>query len=379
MNTADERLRAAARDAARIFPTGEELPPLRLPDLASGHRRTRVRAAMGGIGRSRTLVSPLAAAAAVAVIAVVAALVAPGAQPGQRAGSSGILGGGRGPGVKLTDEQIGVLTATTKGPWMAYALADNATQAVIERCMHAHGLVYYPFFQRTAEAATMATLVPGVPGTGIGLAARQANGYGFYSKGVRHATHPGAEDRPGKEDKYIASLPAAERQRYLLTFRGPLWRRVGGCLAAARRQVYGSRANFALMVSGWTELQAQLNRAVRADPAFPAVIHKWSVCMAAHGYEYAGPDNLWNRLGLRIYDTPTPAHRALEIRTAVQDYRCSQAVRLIATIRALQAHHARYVSKALAGKIARLTQVFAHALKEARRLHVPGSHVTSRH
>ena len=363
MNTADKRLRAAARDAARMFPTDGELPPLHLPELANGHPGARVRAAINGIGRARAWLSPLAAAAAVAAIAAVAALVGPGAQPSPRSGSSGVLGGGGGPGVKLTREQIGVLTATSKRPWVTYALAENATQTVIERCMRAQGLVYYPFFQRTADAATMATEVPGVPGAAIGLAARQADGYGFYSKGVRHARHLGAQSRPDKEDKYIASLPAKAKQRYLPAFWGSHDPMVtvkipgegteqigsGGCLAAARRQVYGSLANFLFAVSGWTGIQGQLNRAVHADPAFPAVIAKWSTCMAAHGYNYPGPDNLWNRLGPRTYEKPTPARHALEIRTAVQDYKCSQAVRLIPTIRTLQTKHARYVSNALAG------------------------------
>jgi hypothetical protein len=369
MNTAEERLRAAARDAAHIFPADGELPPLRLPDLATGHRRARVRAAIGGIGRTRAWLSPLAAAAAVAAVAVVAALVAPGDQPSQGPGNSGVLGGGGGPGVKLTRAQIALLTATKRADWVTYALADNATQTLIERCMHAKGLAFYPFFERPAEAATMATEVLEVPNASIGLAARQADGYGFYSRAVREAAHPTPQDQPDRETKYVLSLPAKTRQRYSAT--------ADGCLAAARRQVYGSRANYFHVVGGWTEMQAQLNRAVRADPAFPAVIARWSACMAAHGYNYPSPENLYNRLATRI--GTAPADHALEIRTAVQDYRCSQAVRLIATIRALQASHARYVSKALAGKIARLTHVFAHALKVARRLHVAGSQMTSRH
>jgi hypothetical protein len=379
MNTADERLLAAARDAAHIFPTGDELPPLRLPDLASGHRRGRVRAAMSGIGRARAWLSPLAAAAAVAAVAVVAALIAPGAQPR----SSGVLGrSDGGPGVKLTGAEIAVLTATKRADWVTYALGHNAAETVTERCMHAQGLAYYPFFERAADATTMAAQVLGVPLASIGLAARQADGYGFYSRAVREAAHPTAQDQPGREGKYAASLPAKARQRYLLAFGGPLSQMVtvtvpgegtvqiatGGCLAAARRQVYGSLTNFVLATTGWTGIQSQLNRAVQADPAFPAVIAKWSACMAAHGYKYPSPENLYNRLATRI--GTAPADHALEIRTAVQDYRCSQAVRLIHTIRALQANHARYVSKALARNVARITQIFAHALKAARRLHV---------
>src|SRR5262249_59574275 len=66
MNTADERLRSAACDAARIFPTDGELPPLRLPDPASLHGRARLRPNIGSSGRSRTWLSLLAAAAGVA-------------------------------------------------------------------------------------------------------------------------------------------------------------------------------------------------------------------------------------------------------------------------------------------------------------------------
>jgi hypothetical protein len=66
------------------------------------------------------------------------------------------------------------------------------------------------------------------------------------------------------------------------------------------------------------------------------------------------------------------ANRALEIRTAVQDYRCAQTVKLVATIKALQTRHARYVSKAIARKVARIIDVFAPALNEARRMHVTG-------
>jgi hypothetical protein len=358
MNIADERLQAAAREAARVFPAGGELPPLRLPETAGGQRRTRVQA-MSGTGRNRTWLSPLAAAAAVAAVAVAAVLVAPGRQSGPQANGSGILGGNGGaPGVKLTPPQIAVLTGGTKRTWVIYALADNATQKAMERCMHARGLVYQPFYERTAEAATMATLVLGVPGAAFSLAARETRGYGFYAHGVRRAKHPNAGHRPGN------SRPPKTRQRYALA--------AGRCSAAARRLVYGSQSDFRLIATGWTQLQAQLNTAVQADPAFPAAIAKWAACMTAHGYNYPSPDNLWNRLSARVSDTPTAANRALEIRTAVQDYRCAQAVKLVTTIKALQTRHARYVSKAIARNVTRIIHVFAHALKEAKRLHVTG-------
>ncbi len=346
MNIADDRLRAAAREAARVFPAGGELPPLRLPETAGGQRRSRARAAMNGIGRNRTWLPPLAAAAAVAAVAVAAVLVAPGPQSGPQATGSGVLGGhGNGPGVKLTPPQIAVLTGGTKRTWVIYALADNASQKAMERCMHARGLVFYPFYERTAEAATMATLVLGVPGAAFSLAARETRGYGFYAHGVRHAEHPNGGDRPGREDKYVLSLPPEKRHQYALAGRR--------CTAAARQLVYGSQADFRLIATGWTQVQAQLNTAVRADPAFPAAIARWAACMTTHGYNYPSPDNLWNRLSARVYDKPTAANRALEIRTAVQDYRCAHAVKLVTTIKALQTSHARHVSRAIARKVGR--------------------------
>src|SRR5262249_2865447 len=157
--------------------------------------------------------------AAVAAIAVVAAVVGPGAQPSPRPGSSGVLGGG--PGVKLTRAQIGVLAGTKRADWVTSALGHNAAQTLTERCMRVHGLAFYPFFYRTGEAATMATLVPGVPLASIGLAARHADGYGFYSRAVREAAHPTPQDQPDRETKYVASLPATAKQRYLLALSGP--------------------------------------------------------------------------------------------------------------------------------------------------------------
>jgi hypothetical protein len=287
--------------------------------------------------------------------------------------------------VKLTGPQIAVLT-DAKGADVTYALAHNATETLIEQCMHARSLTYYPSFDSAADTTTLAPIVPGVPQASIGLTARQADGYGFYTEAVQRAAHPGAENQPDVEDKYVASLTADVRQRYLLALRGPLSQTVsvtipgagtaqieaGGCVAGARRQVYGSLANFILATTGWSQMTGQLYSAVQADPGFSAVIAKWSVCMAAHGYKYPSPEDLWNRLGIRIDRRPAPAYRALEVRTAVQDYECSLTVKLIPTIKALQVNHARYMSKGLAGNVARITQIFARALKAARALHVSG-------
>ena len=75
MNSADERLRAAARDAMGIFPPDGDLPPLRLPDPTGGYRRAGIRAAMTRGGRARIWLAPIAAAAAVALVIAGAAVL----------------------------------------------------------------------------------------------------------------------------------------------------------------------------------------------------------------------------------------------------------------------------------------------------------------
>jgi hypothetical protein len=68
MNSADERLRAASRDAVSIFPPDGDLPPLRLPEPTGGYRRAGGRAALSRVGRARVWAAPIAAAAAVALV-----------------------------------------------------------------------------------------------------------------------------------------------------------------------------------------------------------------------------------------------------------------------------------------------------------------------
>jgi hypothetical protein len=75
MNTADERLRAAARTAQDIFPPGGELPPLRLPAPPRDPRDAARRHTHAGTGHLRAWLAPLAAAAA--VMAVIAGVVLP--------------------------------------------------------------------------------------------------------------------------------------------------------------------------------------------------------------------------------------------------------------------------------------------------------------
>jgi hypothetical protein len=88
MNSADERLRAAARDAMRVFPPDGDLPSLRLPDLTADSHRARAGAAMRRAGRARAWLTPIAAAAAVSVVIAGAVVAHHSANSPARTGSA---------------------------------------------------------------------------------------------------------------------------------------------------------------------------------------------------------------------------------------------------------------------------------------------------
>jgi hypothetical protein len=272
------------------------------------------------------------------------------------------------------------LVTSSGGTAAANAEVNNAFELLVQRCMRAKSLVYYPLILTAAQELNGIGLT-GVPQSPIGLAARQANGYGFYSRAVHGGANLG-EGAASREQAYANS----QSHSYILALLGPENQRIswslpggdsgssqtGGCRGAAERRVYGSVANRVVATVGLDDLTAQLQAAVSSDPASTAVIARWSACMARRGYKYATPEVLWNRLAGRIDAAPTPALRNLEIKTSVADYECSVAVRLVPTIRALQVSHSRYMSKALIGELARINQILARALKVAKALHVTG-------
>ena len=330
--------------------------------------------------RRRRLRSIGTPGASVSAIAVVVGLVASGALP------FGVGSGTVSPTqatVRLSNAEVGVLTNAGGTP-RAVAAANNAVQVVVKRCMAAKGLKFYPNFQAPVVPVFSGHRISyhgypglaGVPQAPIGLAAREAHGYGFYDQAVGIIKPP--DGGKSKEERYADSAG----KKYVLALDGPESDRVsvkwldmstsaGGCMGMAERRVYGSISDYVLATTGSSVLTGEWLSAITADPAFAMVVGRWSACMAGRGFTYSSPEDLWNSLASQI-DTHHPrlALRRLEIRTAVADYRCAQSVRLLPRIMALQDHHARYYSKALAPHLARLVRVDARALRVARALHV---------
>lgn len=315
-----------------------------------------------------------APAASVSAAVVVAGLVASGAVP---------LGAGAPsaqPTVRLKAAETAELI-NTAAVTHAAAKVNNALEVLIQRCMATKGFTYHP--------PSMSPVKPGYPGLGypglagvpqatIGLAERRIDGYGFQSggagTGMGSGVHKHAVGPPPKG--YIHALGGASTDRVhfamLDGMRGSI--SSGGCEGEAKRRLYGSVVNWFLATSGHDELTAILLSAVSTDPAFAAVVGRWSSCMASRGYAYSSPEDLWNSLATQLDRKHTPALRNLEIRVALADYKCAKSVALLSTVHALQARHARYFPKAYAGDLAKMTRLDARALRIAKtlHLHVPG-------
>ncbi len=266
--------------------------------------------------RLRRLGAP---AASLGAIVLVAGLVASGAVPLGVGSNAGIASQAT---VRMTDAEVAVLTNSGRNP-RALAQINNAVEVLVQRCMKSRGFKYEKYAKTAGQ-------------------------------------------------KYFLALEGSAKDRVSFTFPGGETGSVsgGGCAGVAKRRIYGSVLNYVLATNGSSDLTAYLLDAVTADPAFSAVVSRWSSCMAGRGFNYSTPENLWNTLAERIDRNRTPAMRNLEIRTSVADYRCAGSVALIPTVRALQAHHARYYSMALAGYLAKLTRIEARALKVAKALHL---------
>jgi hypothetical protein len=286
---------------------------------------------------------------------------------------------------KLTSAELFVLS---NGGLTGAAAAEvnNAVEMLTQHCMQAKGLVYYPNIVTAEEMTSPGPSIAGVPQAYFSLAVREADGYGRYTRAVQALAAPSGGQETGKEDQYVASLPQRVQDAYMIALQGPESSRVtvtlpggvtstcpsGGCQGIAQRRIYGSETNYILAVTGASILNGILLNSVTADPAFGTVVSDWSACMEKRGYNYDSPRILWNTLARQIAEAPTPAMRELEIKTAVADYKCSAAVKLLPTVRALQEQHAGQLSGPLLSNLISITQIEATALKNAKSLHLNG-------
>jgi hypothetical protein len=191
--------------------------------------------------------------------------------------------------------------ATMRQSWALF----GAQQTLVQRCMAEQGLRYLVADPGPEPSAGLTTA--DVAGTDA------PPSYGVTVREQAAQTPP--------EDQYVASLPPAQRQRYLAALDGPPSGRgtvtlpsglsatygTGGCLAQARSALYGSTVAAVRDSLVPQDLDQSLGRYLSRDRTYQSALAAWQRCMVARGLHTSSPAaliaSLQSTAGTRISTT----------------------------------------------------------------------------
>jgi hypothetical protein len=263
------------------------------------------------------------------------------------------------------------------------ALLYLTEEKLVARCMGNKGFRYSATPIPTSELREAST--PRWYGNDDEVVARQ-QGYGVSSG--RRATALGVADRAQDPNaRLVQRLPPADQQRYTEALFGrvqdyqqvalPNGKRmsvsVSGCVADARRQLYGDVREYLRLTHVVTNLGAEVYRLVVADSRYLHALDAWRGCMRQRGYGYDSPGAAVEAIGALAGASAASraAARGTEVRVAVADARCAARSRLVAVANELDRKYDARVAHEQAGAILALQRLRAAALERAKAL-IPG-------
>jgi hypothetical protein len=263
-----------------------------------------------------------------AVVAVVAAVTTGCTQGTGAPGSTRPApnDGTRSPGRDLTDaEQI---------------VVDRAEQLLVKKCMERKGFRYWV-------------------GPIAGLADRRGNGYVLddvawakrygYGRELAEKARKAQENDPNHP--YANGLPEAERIRYSLALEGGPSTGVlsvelpgggtigtprGGCLAAAKGELYGDFPTWFRADKTVSNLTPLYVPDLVKDKRFVHAVAAWSACMREAGHRYADPPELREKRSELTKGLSAAQTRTTEVELAVAEATCATETSLGDTARALE-------------------------------------------
>ncbi|MGO1055467.1 hypothetical protein [Crossiella sp. CA198] len=294
----------------------------------------------------------LAATAAGAVLAVVLMAGRPSGRPA------------------LADPAFELITRTGAYHRQQHILS-TAEERLVAACMSARGHHYpvadQPFTDRTDEERT------------LGTERRRDQGYGLSPGALGPAPRSAV-------DQHADSLPEPTRTAYTTALLGPDDQRRAvrlpgggqadfasqGCVAEARRNLFGDLMTWARVAHVPEAYGNRLARELPRHPFFRAAVEQWRTCMAGRGHPFNGLDEPREHLARRYAaEGPGEALRQQEITLALTDADCAHAAgvhqRGLAAQRELAATSLSTEDQRTLGE---LTAAWLAAVDRARR--VPG-------
>ncbi|WP_370261151.1 hypothetical protein [Streptomyces sp. V4I8] len=270
------------------------------------------------------------------------------------------------PSARTLQRAAAVLTSdatTLRQRWRLF----TAQQVLDRRCMRKLGLRYLIMSAGPEPLAGITTA--DVLGTG------SPAGYGV----VPPETGDASPDTPA-QDRYVRSLTAAERDRYVTALSGPADRvapltlpsgtkgsyATGGCTAQTRARLYGSvRAAFEDILVP-QDVNALFADHLAHDRHHRAALDRWQRCMAGNGHPAQTPEALIQSLRGKADKGASPATLDREQRAAATaDRRCDAKSGLRAALAARRAAFLRQQPEATLSRLEGVWRVRQQALRRA--------------
>lgn len=274
---------------------------------------------------------------------------------------------GDGGAYRLSDAQFNYLAGA--GLFSSdQAFLFTAEQHLRQDCMRKKGFTYYPAEQaRLPEEITANNVLTASgrpPSEAAQLAERTRSGYGIFDGGAGH----GPTSVP-QNDAYVQSMTRQQQAVYMAALEGdgvP----GGGCLATTDKAIYGGSSVVNSLIDTPQRIRGDVVVATRSDPLVVQKTAEWSHCFRRRtGRSVATPDAVPRYLAsLPGQGSDLASARALEIRFAVADTRCSYSVGLAQAFSARFRWHADHLPANDRGALLSLFEIRQRSIARAKRL-----------
>ncbi|WP_327636200.1 hypothetical protein OHB24_40150 [Kribbella sp. NBC_00482] len=223
------------------------------------------------------------------------------------------------------------------------ALLYRAEERLISRCMADHGYRYLDRAQPPAPTAAQREF----PYVVDDPSWAKRYGYGL----TLAATEQPVEPADGNA-AYVNKLSTADQKAYQAALIGsgrqitidlPAGGRVSvsnkGCVATARKQLYGDLRGWFAASKTIEGLDRVVRRDVRADARYQAAVKDWAACLRRSGVAVEDPGALREELARRTEKLPEADAKRTEVRFAVLEATCANSSSLGKTIHTIEPKH----------------------------------------
>ncbi|WP_432134884.1 MULTISPECIES: hypothetical protein [unclassified Streptomyces] len=226
------------------------------------------------------------------------------------------------------------------------ATLHRAEERLVHRCMQDQGWTYReqpPDAQAEAEGAGRS-----FPYLVDDVAWAKKYGYGDAFTPNPGTGPDGKTDAPSRTAQGAPARPSAAWTRALygtgrqvsveLPGGGRLSTSDRGCLASARKTLYGDLERWFPARRITDNIDVFVRQRVRDDRAFTDAVAAWSRCARTHGHDVGSPGELREELDRRVTGRTPAEARALEVATAVVEATCARSSGMARTVREREAY-----------------------------------------